>query len=588
MSDSIGARLRQARELRHLTLPQVSETTKLRTHYLQALENDDYSAIPSAAQARGFLRLYAEFLELDVAELLPSAAPEPGPVVPTSPAASPAPAAPAASGFLDVLRRRLSRPQKDESKQAVPSSVVPSLNTESADEPPAPAASEAQTAPHPRPASTQAKKKRTRKISAPIEEPQPAAAEQIPAADVLAQPPAEPSPEIVQEAVLPTAQPQPGASRSWREVLRLRFMNLLPRRSSPAAESKPEPVPAPAEPPAPNETLGAGEFNPLPVQAPASDLSSAQIFVEIGQQLRARREMLSLTYEEIERHTHVRTAFLAALERGDLEALPSPVQTRGILVNYATFLDLDADAVLLRFADGLQTGHRERGAQKKSGRTRAPMTVHTTLPPLRAFIASDLVFGGGLAIMLLLFAVWGISRVLTVRSQSAPRVTPPSISQVLAGTALPTVAQQVTVIPAEDTPVVSSLLEASPTLDLATLDPNVNVQVDLTASERAYLRVMVDGKLAFEGRTEAGGTYSYQAKDQVEVVVGNAAALRIAYNGHDLGLMGNFGEVIDRLYTAEGIATPTSTPPPTRTPTPRVTATPTETPTRTPTATPKP
>src|SRR5512146_1610371 len=76
MSDSIGARLRQARELRRLTLQQVSDTTKLRTHYLQALENDDHSAIPSAAQARGFLRIYAAFLELDLADLLPAALPQ--------------------------------------------------------------------------------------------------------------------------------------------------------------------------------------------------------------------------------------------------------------------------------------------------------------------------------------------------------------------------------------------------------------------------------------------------------------------------------------------------------------------------------
>ena len=73
MIDSIGARLRQARELRRLTLQQVSETTKVRTHYLQALENDDLSAIPSMAQARGFLRIYADFLELDLADLVPQA-----------------------------------------------------------------------------------------------------------------------------------------------------------------------------------------------------------------------------------------------------------------------------------------------------------------------------------------------------------------------------------------------------------------------------------------------------------------------------------------------------------------------------------
>ena len=299
--------------------------------------------------------------------------------------------------------------------------------------------------------------------------------------------------------------------------------------------------------------------------------------------------MLSLTYEEIERHTHVRQPFLVALEQGALEDLPSPVQTRGILVNYAGFLDLDVDSILLLFADGVQARYRERSPQKPA-RTRARMTVHTSLPPLRGFIASDLVFGGGLAIMLLLFAVWGINRVMAVRSETSTRATPPSISEVLAGTALPTIPQQVTVIPADDTLVPTSVESPAATLVLATLDPNVNVQVEITSSERAYVRVTVDGKVKFEGRTEAGSTATYQASNQIEILVGNAAALRVTYNGADLGLMGNFGQVVDRLYTAEGVATPTATPVPTRTPTPYVTGTPTPTFTITPavTRTPRP
>ncbi len=92
--------------------------------------------------------------------------------------------------------------------------------------------------------------------------------------------------------------------------------------------------------------------------------------------------MLSLTYEEIERQTRVRAVFLEALENGALEELPSPVQTRGILANYAVFLDLDADTILLRFADGLQARYREKRPDKPS-RARAPMTVNTKLPPLR-------------------------------------------------------------------------------------------------------------------------------------------------------------------------------------------------------------
>ena len=85
MSESVGAKLKQARELRRFTLEQVAETTRIRPHYLQALENDDHSAIPSAAQARGFLRIYADFLELNLADMMPFASQsEPVPVAPSA------------------------------------------------------------------------------------------------------------------------------------------------------------------------------------------------------------------------------------------------------------------------------------------------------------------------------------------------------------------------------------------------------------------------------------------------------------------------------------------------------------------------
>lgn len=326
----------------------------------------------------------------------------------------------------------------------------------------------------------------------------------------------------------------------------------------------------------------AREFNPVPPE-PDSARSSDEIFAEIGRQLRERREMLSLTYDEVERHTRVRAVFLKALEAGALDELPSPVQTRGILANYAAFLDLDADAILLRFADGIQARYRER---KPESPKRSHMTVSTSLPPLRTFIASDLVFGGGVAIMLLLFAIWGISRVAVLRSNSSAQATAPSISDVLAGTPVSTLAQEVTLIPAQDT--AQGPLEATAAFELPTLGPNVNVQLIVVSMERTYMRVTVDGKVRFDGRTEPGMEYPYDAKDRIEVLVGNASALRITFNGRDLGIMGGFGEVIDRVYTLAGPVTPTSTQPPTATATPNVTSTPTQTPTRTPTVTPTP
>ncbi len=69
MTESIGSTLKQRREARHLSIEQAAEQTRVRKYYLQALENDDLSAIPSVVQARGFLRIYTEFLGLKLDEL---------------------------------------------------------------------------------------------------------------------------------------------------------------------------------------------------------------------------------------------------------------------------------------------------------------------------------------------------------------------------------------------------------------------------------------------------------------------------------------------------------------------------------------
>ncbi len=82
--------------------------------------------------------------------------------------------------------------------------------------------------------------------------------------------------------------------------------------------------------------------------------SAEAIFTEVGKLLLRQRELLGLSLEDIERHTHLRQHYLQALEAGDLEGLPSPVQARGMLNNYAAFLGMDPETLLLRFADGLQ------------------------------------------------------------------------------------------------------------------------------------------------------------------------------------------------------------------------------------------
>jgi len=408
MSESIGQQLQRARQARSLTLEQVASATHVRAHYLQALEDGDLSRVPSLVQARGFLRIYADYLGLEIESLL---------------------------GDLD---------------------------------------------------------------------------------DVGPAPPASPiSPEPL-EGRLPDAS----------------------------------------------------------IGSPASPASAIAAFTEIGQKLRKQREVLGLSLEDIERHTHLRSFYLKALEAGDLDRLPSPVQGRGMLSNYAEFLGMNPEPLLLRFADGLQAILTERQA---AAQPRRPRVEQRTLRPpslLRRFFSAELLVGLALVAVLVGFALWAAVRITALRAEQQPAPTAPPIAAILLAT--PTASPPPSPMP--PTPTVPPAL-AQPTEGAAqpAQPPPASaeaVQVYVTVRQRTWMRVLVDEEVVFDGRVIPGSAYQYSGEEKVEILTGNGAALQVFYNQNDLGIIGLYGEVIHQVYTLQGLQTPT----PTTTMTPTTTARPTRTP----------
>ena len=66
----IGSTLRETRVRRKTTLQQAEDDTKIRVKYIQAMENDDFDLMPSAAYVKGFLRTYSHYLGLDADVIL--------------------------------------------------------------------------------------------------------------------------------------------------------------------------------------------------------------------------------------------------------------------------------------------------------------------------------------------------------------------------------------------------------------------------------------------------------------------------------------------------------------------------------------
>jgi cytoskeleton protein RodZ len=300
-------------------------------------------------------------------------------------------------------------------------------------------------------------------------------------------------------------------------------------------------------------------------------------FVLVGQKLSEQREILGLSLDDVERHTHLRIRYLRALEAGDLDGLPSPVQGRGMLKNYADFLGLDTDPLMMTFADGLQAGLTQRRPETISDQ---PQTSRQE-PRRRRFPNRDILIGVFVAVFLLGFGIWGGLQIAEMRNAPEEIIpTPPSIAEVLLST--PTASLQptptATVLAAIDAEAIITPDQSNPQVAVTPIALIGPVRVQIIVRERAFMRVVVDDEVEFDGRVLGGSVYAFAAQELIEIITGSGSALQVSYNEQDLGVLGTYGEAVNFVITIDGVQTPTPTITPTSTATPTVEITPTPNP----------
>jgi len=356
--------------------------------------------------------------------------------------------------------------------------------------------------------------------------------------------------------ILPSSVQQKGFVRAYARALGLDPAPLVAQlRLSINGDGEEESIPAEGElktPPPENETQPLGE---------------------IGNTLKIQRERLGFTLSSVESQIFIPERYLSAIEGGSLEALPSTVQGRGMVKNYAQFLGLDPEPLLLGYADVLQTRLSKVREVTSSGEGTFSIGTWT-----RRFLASPTILWVVIVLLIASVLIWSSISIFGNR-ESGPETTAtiPGVADILLPslTHTPTLEQPQTTpgeivvdIELSPEPVDPDVEEGEP-IATPELTGNEKVQIQLIITRRSWVRVTVDNILRFEGRLLPGSVKLFGGELSIEVLTGNAAGVEVIYNQRDLGVMGLYGEVIDRVYTAEGIATPTPTI--TLTPTPTVT-----------------
>ncbi len=262
----------------------------------------------------------------------------------------------------------------------------------------------------------------------------------------------------------------------------------------------------------------------------------------LGTWLRRSREVQRLDLEDAVEALRIHRRYLQALEMGDYEALPGPIQARGFLRNYARFLGISVEDALARYdaevrGQPVQPRIAEIEAPTRRGtRTWAPPppTVEEERAAVRANASGGLVriLGAALAFFLLVglasFAWLQFGPVQALQTPE-PTLVPTQRGGVQA-TATPTV---------EPTPVFP-------------VSDDGMVRVRLVPTNHAWVSLSADATVVFQGIAEPDQVLEGAAADMLIVSTGNGGAFRLYVNGTDWGLLGAQGEVVRRAWTPGG------------------------------------
>ena len=248
-----------------------------------------------------------------------------------------------------------------------------------------------------------------------------------------------------------------------------------------------------------------------------------------------------------------------------------------MLANYAGFLNLDVDEILLKYADGLQIQRLERTKQTKLAPTEAKQALSSSRLRLKNFFSLDLLVIAAFFIGFSAFVVWGVNRILNTNATPISPTDLPEVADILLATGSPT-PREATLQETGFSPDQTGTPGVEDATPIFTPLPNNNpINIVVIPRQRVWVRIISDQVTVFEGRMLPGNAYDFSGEETLELLTGSAGALQIFFNEQDIGSPGLVGQVVNLIFTADGLILPTPTNTPTITETPKTTPTPSPT-----------
>jgi cytoskeletal protein RodZ len=252
--------------------------------------------------------------------------------------------------------------------------------------------------------------------------------------------------------------------------------------------------------------------------APTLQQQRAEKLAEMGAQLWTSRLEQGMTLEEMVILTRIPKRLLQAIEEGNLDELPEPIYTQGLI---------------RIFADALGCNGAEYSSSFPVGSNRVSLRPPWKTGPIGELRPFHLYL---LYVFLIFCSVSSLSQLLNTATWQSSN----SQKQLQAQTQK----QQLQV---------NSFVQSTiPHTQPHSIQTNQiqSVQIGLTLKQKSWIRVVADGKIEYEGELPEGTHRIWKAQGQLTVRAGNAGGVLVSVNQEQAKQMGEPGTVKEMTIAA--------------------------------------
>ena len=240
---------------------------------------------------------------------------------------------------------------------------------------------------------------------------------------------------------------------------------------------------------------------------------------DIGINLNRIRVAKNVSLETVASQTHISKRLLEAIEAGDITKLPEPFYVRALVNKFAR--QIGAEEVNLNLNSVSETNNISANNIPQTNKSN--FRLNFQLRSRHLYL---------LYILLVVVSVKGIATlverpVIVEQTLPLPATNPTKPSEPAVQLDLPEAAPQL--------------------ISQSSNSQAVTVGIDL--QERCWLKVMVDGKVAFEGILPQGTQRSWTGDREVTIRAGNAGGVAISFNNQQQKVLGAPGQVEEITYT---------------------------------------